>query len=116
METESMKKLAVAAATRMDEKEGASYLGVSVYSMRRWRVYGGGPVYHKIGSRVVYSQADLDEFLAACIRRSTSDPGPKLKAAQKGGQGLQGRKQKAVKESHAAGFSSVVGGEGVRHE
>lgn len=112
METESMRKLAVAAAARMDEKEGASYLGVSVYSMRRWRVYGGGPVYHKIGARVVYSQADLDEFLAACVRRSTSDPGPALKAAQASGQAAKVRNLVKVEKAHSAGCSSQNEGTG----
>jgi hypothetical protein len=112
MEMESKRKLAIVVAAAMGEQEAAPYCGVSVYSLRRWRVYGGGPVYRKVGSRVVYLQADLDEFLASCLRRSTSDPGPAVKTDQEGGQGAKVRKLKALKEPPAPGFSSQNEGKG----
>ncbi len=104
--------LTTVAAISMGEKEAALYCGVSVHSLRRWRVYGGGPIYRKISARVVYLRTDLDEFLAACIRRSTSDPGPAVKTAQEGGQTASMRKLKAVKVPPAAGCSPLAAGRG----
>lgn len=112
MASDAVKQLAVVGAAHMPEKKAADYLAVSVHSLRRWRVYGGGPVYHKIGARVVYGQADLDAFLTSCVRRSTSDPGPAVKTAQNGGQGAIVRKLKTLKETSAAGFSSPAEGKG----
>ena len=43
--------------------------------MEKHRTYGTGPVYRKLGNRVVYAIEDLDAWVARGIRRSTSDPG-----------------------------------------
>ena len=64
-----------------DEKIAADFLGVSVRQVRNWRYRGGGPVYSKLGSRVVYDVADLEAFKAARKRTSTSDPGPQPEPA-----------------------------------
>jgi hypothetical protein len=58
------------------ETEAAPILGVEVATLRRWRWAGRGPCFHKIGSAVRYDPADLDVFIAAAKRNSTSDPGP----------------------------------------
>jgi len=39
------------------------------------RIYGTGPVYRKIGSRVVYRVDDLERWVDKGLRTSTSDPG-----------------------------------------
>jgi hypothetical protein len=55
----------------------AAYLNVSVSYLNKLRVIGGGPVYSKVGSRrVVYRVDDLDRWLAASRRRSTSEAIP----------------------------------------
>ncbi|WP_374254176.1 helix-turn-helix transcriptional regulator [Xanthobacter sp.] len=59
--------------TRLDTDAAAAYAGVSKSSMNKWRVTGGGPKYIKLGRRVVYDVIDLDEWLGAHRRRSTSD-------------------------------------------
>src|SRR5580700_4300462 len=38
-------------------------------------VFGGGPVFLKLGRRVVYERADLDAWTQRHRRLSTSDPG-----------------------------------------
>lgn len=44
--------------------EAADYLGLSASLMNRWRCdMPGGPPYRKVGRRVVYARADLDQFL-----------------------------------------------------
>lgn len=53
--------------------EAAEYCGSSASTFEKLRLYGGGPRYVKIGRRVVYDPADLDAWLAANRRRSTSD-------------------------------------------
>ena len=58
---------------RLRAPEAAEYLGISASTLSKRRVSGGGPAYHKISSRVVYDTRDLDAWLEACRRRSTSD-------------------------------------------
>src|SRR5713101_2852116 len=55
--------------------EAATYVGLSPRTMEKHRTYGTGPVYRKLGNRVVYAIEDLDAWAAQGIRRSTSDPG-----------------------------------------
>jgi hypothetical protein len=58
---------------RLRTSAAASYCGVSASLLNRLRVYGGGPVYSKISSIVSYDADDLDAWLAAHRRTSTSD-------------------------------------------
>src|SRR6266849_4766101 len=55
--------------------EAATYVGLSPRTMEKHRTYGTGPVYRKLGNRVVYAIEDLDVWAAQGIRRSTSDSG-----------------------------------------
>ena len=55
--------------------EAANYLGNSARTLEGWAVRGGGPRMLKLGSRVVYRRRDLDAWLAARERASTSDRG-----------------------------------------
>jgi predicted DNA-binding transcriptional regulator AlpA len=55
--------------------EAARYLGLSEAFLNRMRSTGGGPIFFKLGARVVYSTTDLESWLAARRRRSTSDTG-----------------------------------------
>jgi predicted DNA-binding transcriptional regulator AlpA len=49
----------------LNERQAASVLGCSVALMRKWRLFGAGPLYCKIGRLVRYRQADIDSFLEA---------------------------------------------------
>lgn len=55
--------------------EAARYLGLSSRTLEKHRTYGTGPVYHKLGGRIVYDPDDLKAWADRGIRRSTSDPG-----------------------------------------
>jgi hypothetical protein len=55
--------------------EAARYLGLSGRTLEKHRTYGTGPVYHKLGGRIVYAIEDLNIWADRGIRRSTSDPG-----------------------------------------
>lgn len=48
---------------KMNEFQGAVYLGMSVYTLRQWRFKNVGPAYAKMGSSVRYCKADLDAYL-----------------------------------------------------
>jgi hypothetical protein len=45
---------------------------VSPRTLEAWRVRGGGPTYIKIGKRAVYDTRDLDAFMEARRRVSTT--------------------------------------------
>ena len=60
----------------LDEKQAATLLNVSVKSLQAWRYRGGGPKFVKIGRRLVrYAVDDLEAFVVASKRTSTSDTG-----------------------------------------
>ena len=54
--------------------EAALFLGLSDRTLEKHRSYGTGPVYRKIGGRVVYTLEDLQAWSERGARRSTSDP------------------------------------------
>ena len=53
--------------------QAAQRLGVSISYLNKLRLYGGGPVFVKIGSKVVYDPADLAAWIEARKHRSTSE-------------------------------------------
>lgn len=62
---------------RLRTPEAAAYCGSSASTFEKLRLTGDGPVYSKLGRRVVYCVEDLDTWLASNRRRSTSDkPSP----------------------------------------
>lgn len=62
-------------AHKLSTSEAAEYLGLSESTLSKRRVFGGGPKYLKLGRRVVYDTRDLDKWLDAHRRSSTSDAG-----------------------------------------
>jgi hypothetical protein len=58
---------------RLNGDAAATYLGLAPATLAKWRCIGGGPVFIKCGRRVVYDRRDLDAFMDASRRRSTSD-------------------------------------------
>jgi Helix-turn-helix domain len=61
---------------RLRTPAAAEYLGVSASTMAKQRMTGDGPPFAKLGKIVVYDTCDLDRYVEAHRRRSTSDPGP----------------------------------------
>jgi predicted DNA-binding transcriptional regulator AlpA len=58
----------------MRSAAAAQYLGIAQSTLNKSRLTGNGPSFVKIGRRsVVYRKADLDKFLEARVRRSTSE-------------------------------------------
>jgi predicted DNA-binding transcriptional regulator AlpA len=58
--------------------DAAAFLGLSGRTLEKHRCTGTGPVFRKLGGRVVYAIEDLEAWAAARARNSTSDPDPKL--------------------------------------
>ncbi len=59
---------------QLNVKEAARYLGVSKSFLDKLRTNSStGPVFSKIGRRVVYSVEELDAYLTRQKRVSTSD-------------------------------------------
>ena len=55
------------------QRAAARYIGVSERTMEGWRHRGGGPKYGLISNRIAfYRVADLDAFMEARLRTSTS--------------------------------------------
>jgi excisionase family DNA binding protein len=48
----------------LSEKEVATYLNVSLSTIRRWRRNASGPAFFRFGGVLRYSQAAVDEFIA----------------------------------------------------
>ena len=48
----------------MNDVEAAAYLGLAPQSLRNMRCRALGPVYHRLGRRIVYKISDLDKYLA----------------------------------------------------
>lgn len=70
-----MPQTAEPAPAALKTVEAAAYCGSSSSTLEKLRLHGGGPVFSKLGRRVVYRIEDLDAWLAANRRRSTSDAG-----------------------------------------
>lgn len=59
-------------ARLLTNAEAAERLGVSPRTLEDWRLRGGGPVYRKLGRRLVrYSPDDLDAFVGEGARTNT---------------------------------------------
>ena len=60
-------------ARQMLRTHGAAvYVGLSPSTMTKLRLTGGGPRYIKLSRAVVYDPSDLDDWLDANRRKSTS--------------------------------------------
>lgn len=47
----------------ISEHHLAAELGLSVWTLRKWRQRGYGPAAKKLGKRVMYARAEVDVFL-----------------------------------------------------
>jgi predicted DNA-binding transcriptional regulator AlpA len=58
----------------LSPNEAATMLGMSEKNLANWRLGGTeGPKHVRIGSRIAYRRTDVVEFIAACVRQSTSE-------------------------------------------
>jgi len=62
-------------------EETALFLGLSRRTLEKHRTYGTGPLYRKLGGRVVYALTDLERWTKLGTVSSTSDPRGMVRAA-----------------------------------
>jgi predicted DNA-binding transcriptional regulator AlpA len=55
--------------------EAARFLGLSPRTLEKHRTFGTGPLFRKLGGRIVYAPEDLRAWAERGRRSSTSDPG-----------------------------------------
>ncbi|MGH7089447.1 MAG: helix-turn-helix transcriptional regulator [Stellaceae bacterium] len=55
--------------------EAARFVGLSIRTLEKHRIYGTGPRYSKLGGRVVYRLEDLQAWVDSAVKASTSDRG-----------------------------------------
>jgi predicted DNA-binding transcriptional regulator AlpA len=60
-------------ALTLNASEAAKLLGLAPSTLAKLRLNGNGPVYCKLGRRVVYRGADLEQWLQSRTVRDTSD-------------------------------------------
>ena len=53
-------------------EETAAKIGLGVSTLNKWRVTGFGPKFVKLGKRVLYRDEDIEAFITAGVRTSTS--------------------------------------------
>jgi predicted DNA-binding transcriptional regulator AlpA len=61
------------AAVLLNTNQAAERCNLSPRTFEKYRVTGGGPPYIRLGSAVRYRLEDLDAWIAANRRRTTSD-------------------------------------------
>jgi hypothetical protein len=57
----------------LSTREAAAKLSIGTSTLKKYRVQGGGPVFHRIGRRVVYSSDVLDEWARRDTFKTTSE-------------------------------------------
>jgi predicted DNA-binding transcriptional regulator AlpA len=57
----------------INARVAARYVGLSASTLAKLRLNGNGPTYCKLGRRVVYRPADLDQWLQSRAARDTTD-------------------------------------------
>lgn len=67
--------MSIPLAVNLKPKAAAAYLQWSESRLAKSRVWGDGPPFVKLGRSVIYRLEDLDQWLLANRRTSTSDPG-----------------------------------------
>jgi len=56
----------------INNDQTAKTIRISPRTLEKWRVQGRGPAYLKLGARVVYARRDIEQWLEAQRRTSTS--------------------------------------------
>jgi hypothetical protein len=64
-----------------DTRRAAEFTSLSISTLTKLRLTGGGPRYLKLGRWVVYPRASLVDWMHRRERGSTSDPGGLVNAA-----------------------------------
>jgi len=58
---------------RLSNEQAAEYLGLKAATLNKWRVYGEGPPFIKVGRLIQYRKIDLDDYLSSRLVKSTTE-------------------------------------------
>lgn len=61
------------ATDRLRVGPAAEYVGLKPQTLNKYRMMGGGPVFYRVGRLISYRVGDLDAWLLAQRRNSTSE-------------------------------------------
>src|SRR5262245_9342610 len=61
-----------------DRRRGGQILGIAPSTLAKLRLSGNGPLYCKLGRRVVYRRQDLEVWLESRVAHNTSDADARL--------------------------------------
>jgi excisionase family DNA binding protein len=64
---------AMAMGALLTTEQAAAKLGLGTNTLEKYRVFGTGPTFVKLGRSVRYAESDLDEWVAARRLTSTSE-------------------------------------------
>lgn len=53
-------------------REAAAFLGLAISTLNKWRCYGKGPQFIKLGRAVRYRQDDLERYVEFSTRNPTN--------------------------------------------
>ncbi len=59
----------------LDEKEAAEQIGCTFHTLRKWRLLGKGPRYHKVGRLVRYSETEKSSNDTCCVDHRSANCG-----------------------------------------
>jgi hypothetical protein len=62
----------------LSARDAARAMGIAPSTLAKMRLSGNGPVYCKLGRRVVYRREDLAAWLESHVARNTSDAEARL--------------------------------------
>ena len=68
----------IGAQALLNEHDVARITGLSVASVRRWRLQGRGPKFLKLGASVRYRTADVNGWLDSCPNGETLPKGGRV--------------------------------------
>lgn len=57
----------------LDTRQAAEFLHLEASTLERWRTKGDGPIFLKVGGRVLYTLEALQTYIAERQRRSTAE-------------------------------------------
>jgi predicted DNA-binding transcriptional regulator AlpA len=85
----------------------AELLGLAMSTLAKLRLTGNGPVYCKLGRRVVYRREDLEAWLGSRVVRNTSDADARLPKSLNGEQVEKMAAQKPTRTQRQPGLSRL---------
>jgi predicted DNA-binding transcriptional regulator AlpA len=57
----------------LNTRQAAAHLRLKPSTLDHWRSVGGGPVFHKLGSRIYYTRDDLEAWVQSRRRLTTAE-------------------------------------------